>query len=194
MVETDSTQGGLGGAGSPGSPGSPGAGGTGGTGGTGGVGLRGAKGAAGDKGESGEDTFMTQSLWLGWKRWTWVRMAFGFMVFMSSFGFYREHQFEAREDREERQEQIDNEFRSCERGNDTREVIRAVLDLTGGATDLTGIKGFETLDPDIQAFLINLRDTTAAQADGEKSFKTEARRILVIRDCDAEFPEASDVD
>lgn len=193
MVEENGN--GSGSVGSPGSPGTEGGGlgGHGGHGGTGGHGIRGEqgeKGVVGDKGASGEDTFMTQSLWLGWTRWTWVRIAFAFVVFMSAFGFYREQQFEAREDREARQEVIDKDYISCVRGNDTREVVRDIVELSNGPTDLTLVPGFEALDPEMKQFLINLRDATAEADDGE-SFKEAALALLAIRDCEKEFPDAN---
>jgi hypothetical protein len=178
--------------GKPGQPGQPPVGRVGGDGGTGGDGGRGMKGLKGDRGDkgskgvSGEDTFMTQSLWFGWQRWTWVRLAYLFVVLAASSVFYRERRFEAREAAEAKQELIDKDYIACKRGNDTRQVIRDVVALTGGPTDLTRVPGYEALDPELKQFLVNLRDATS---DGDESaFKRAAYALLVIRNCEKEFP------
>lgn len=190
-----------GGAGSPGSPGNDvghgGIGGHGGHGGAGGVGRQGKRGEQGLPGISGEDTFMNQSLWLGWRRWTWVRLAFLLVVLASAYGFWHDAQIDARDDKQDRreeaeevQEEINQNYQACLRGNDTRVVIREVVDLTeeGGTTDLTSIEGFDRLSPETQVFLINLRDTTAASEDSD--FKEQAYALLTIRDCEEEYPGA----
>jgi hypothetical protein len=32
-----------------------------------------------------DSAFMTSNLWFGWKRWTWVKIAFAFVVFMGAY-------------------------------------------------------------------------------------------------------------
>ena len=115
---------------------------------------------------------------LGVTRWTLIRGAFALMVFGQIFGFYLVDQ-----------NSKDDLRRACERGNDTRQVISEVIDLTGdpSATDLTVVPGFSDLDLPTQKFLINLRDMTADQAasaqEGNKTFRDMAAVILEPREC-----------
>ncbi len=143
--------------------------------------------------------FMRQPLWFGWKRWTWVRLAFLLMVLAGALGFWLQAEANTRDDKQDQraaavlaQAAVNEDYQTCLRGNDVRQVIREVVDLTaqGGTTDLTTIAGFSSLDPETQVFLINLRDTTAARPSNVK-FREQAYALLVIRDCETEFPTAN---
>lgn len=141
-------------------------------------------------------SFMNESLWLGWRRWTWVRIAFAFVVLMSVFALYRTDQGNKERTDQFAQAAIDDNFKQCESSNDARTILRNIIILSGESQtfDLTRVPGFSDLDAPTQKFFENLRDASKNQpdaADDPDSFQSKAMKKLVLRDCEKEFPTHS---
>lgn len=145
---------------------------------------------------------LNQPMWLGWRRWTWVRLAFAVMVAQSMFGFYQTDRIS--DDRVDdakalaldlAQRTADEQYDTCLQRNEFRTIVSniVILSTEGRTVDLTGVEGFDLLSEETQKFLLNLREETAANdgADNPMSFRNKALAELALADCEAEHPEAS---
>ena len=166
-----------------------GQGGQGGQGGEGKTGKRGKPGRTGAKGEKGDtpesdEFFMARPLWLGLKRWTWVKIAFAFMTFMSAFALYLVER-NGDEDQQARDEIVaEGEFTNCVERNELRESFRAlvVIATEGGGFDLTAVPGFVDLDAETQQFFRNLAELS--DSGGGTSQRDRLLATIVDENCD----------
>jgi adenylate cyclase len=141
---------------------------------------------------------------LGLRRSQWKTLAYAVIVINQVVGFFMLDGAISELDKNQAadltraiQAEIDDDYQTCLRGNDSRAITREVVILAteGNGIDLTGVSGFERLEPEVQAFLVNLRDetTNANGEDDPDSFRNRALATLTIRNCEREFPHASDL-
>lgn len=158
-----------------------GQGGQGGQGGEGGVGKTGKTGKQGVKGEKGDtpqsdEFFMSRPLWLGMKRWTWVKLAFFGMMVMGMYSLFLVSE-NSKSDRNNRDDIIleavgQADFHNCIERNELRQSLRqlvvAATEGSGGGIDLTVVPGFSDLDEATQQFFRNLA-TPRTEEEGQST-------------------------
>jgi hypothetical protein len=141
-----------------------------------------------------DGAFFSMKLWLGWTRWTWVRLAFASIVLLNVLGFFR-LQENGNDDKERQakqdQAQLDSSYRQCLSSNDGRSVLLSLVEKsTQQGFNPSAIPSFQNLDTATKQFFLDLAagNVAASQDTNPDSFINQARKLLTLRDCEAEFP------
>ncbi len=123
-----------------------------------------------------------------------TRAAIGVVVVLVlmvvALGWHQRSSDQARR-RHDAQGEIDQQYVSCLRGNELRDLMKTqtiVAFGSGGSLDLTGIPSFQNLDPATQAFFRDIAKATAQPAGSQSTRDAILADIQAqIRDCETEW-------
>lgn len=86
----------------------------------------------------------------------------------------------------DKQDQINQAYNTCNESNDVRRVIRDLVSTSGQAVDLTAIPSYQKLDPAMQEYLSDL--SKALSSGASETQKQDTLNKVPLKDCDALFP------
>lgn len=162
---------------------------------TGSRGVGGERGPKGDHGQQGDRgaTGRTEphTLWLGWRKSTWMLLAFLAVIGSGASATYRVEQVRRESDKAIRQESINRAHANCLVINTTIDKIRTlVLAATSGnlGVDYTTLPEFQNLETQDKAFFLALK--SKSQTEGNPRAREEFLKGLDTRDCNKEYPTA----
>lgn len=135
-----------------------------------------------------DQEFFQDRLWLGFKRWTWIKVAFAILICTTFLGFRQ--QAELRQ--QDRTQAVQKSYDLCVAANNQRQLIVEIVTSGNNAPkfDVTLLPSFSKLDPDTKAFLIELQVAQFQFSTGDSGFVNRALELITFRNCEDEYPKA----
>lgn len=125
---------------------------------------------------------LSQSLWFGVTRWTWIRLAFALIIVLAFVGFLSLRNTANRVDANAKRAS----YSSCVVGNESRATLVDLLTQSlDSGLDLTAPASFQSLDPPTQQYLKDVQSELGDNGASSSQIHDFITAKLPQRDCGA---------